>query len=253
MSRKDFEIVSPPKIDWLAIMIKRQRKTFIQAHQDFEDKVWDRIGKIFLQKEQQEHFKFARFFSSKKMGLYWKNDPSEIYGQLKGFYWSQDNAFGPIKELINFLNEYGADFKITTLHIRVDYKYTGLLPFKKLPFQNFSKGTEEVPIRRKLNSKNKQYKVFNSVFELTFYDKSQEIRDNKKESFYPKQYTDEQIYRMELKLKKEVAMDFLLEEVEISKAKLQAFYLKHEPERQNAILRKLFFMEELKNDENTAD
>jgi|JI10StandDraft_1071094.scaffolds.fasta_scaffold980314_1 hypothetical protein len=253
MSLKDFEIVSPPKIDWLAIMIKRQRKTFIQANQDFEDRVWDKIGKIFFEKEQQEHFKFSRFFSSKKMGQYWKNDPSEIYGQLKGLYWSEEIAFSTVLELVAFLTEHGVGFNITTLHICVDFKYPSLLPFKKLPFQNFSKGTEEVPIRRKLNGKNKQYKVFNSVFELTFYDKSQEIRDNKKESLYPKQYTEEQIYRMELKLKKQVDIDFNLTELEIAKKKLQAFYLKHEPDRQNAVLRKLFFMEELKNDENTAD
>ena len=187
------------------------------------------------------------------MGQYWKNDPSEIYGQLKGLYWSEEDAFSTVLELVAFLTEHGVGFNITTLHICVDFKYSSLLPFKKLPFQNFSKGTEEVPIRRKLNGKNKQYKVFNSVFELTFYDKSQEIRDNKKESLYPKQYTEEQIYRMELKLKKQVDIDFNLTELEIAKKKLQAFYLKHEPDRQNAVLRKLFFMEELKNDENTAD
>ena len=66
MNLKDFEIVSPPKIDWLAIMIKRQRKTFIQANQDFEDRVWDKIGKIFLEKEQQEYFKFSLFSRLKR-------------------------------------------------------------------------------------------------------------------------------------------------------------------------------------------
>lgn len=253
MSLKNFEIVSPPKIDWDSTMINRQRKTFIRANEEFEDKVWDKVGKIFLEKEQQEHFKFARFFSSKKAGLYFKNDPSEIYTQFKGTFWSQEDAFYRVKEMKEYLFENGVGFKTTTLHICVDYKYSTLLPFKKLPFQGFSKGTEEIPIRRKLNGNNKQYKIFNSVFELTFYDKSQEIRDNKKESLYPKQYTDEQIYRMELKLKKHVDIDFNLTELEITKKKLQAFYLKHEPERQNAILRKLFFMEELKNDENTAD
>lgn len=253
MSLKYFEIVAEPKIDWLAIMIKRQRKTFIRAHQEFEDKIWDKIGKIFVGKEQQEHFKFARFFSSKKLGLYFKNDPSEIYGQFKGLHWSNENAFNPVKELIKFLNEQGIAFNITTLHVCVDFKYRTLLPFKKMPFQSFSKGTEEIPIRRRLNSNNKQYKVFNSVFELTFYDKSQEIRDNKKESLYPEQYLKEQVYRMELKLKKQVNIDFSFTELEITKKKLQAFYLKHEPERKNGVLRELFFMEEYKDDQITTD
>lgn len=253
MSLKDLEVISPPKIDWLSIVIKRQRKTFIRAHQDFEDKVWDKIGKIFLEKEQQEHFKYARFYSSKKLGLFFKNDPSEIYGQLKGGFCSQEKAFSTIQELITYLQENGIEFKITTLHVCVDFKYRTLLPFKKLPFQGFSKGTEEIPIRRRLNGSNKQYKIFNSVFELTYYDKSQEIRDNKKESLYPEQYLKEQIYRMELKLKKQVDMDFGFTELEITKRKLQAFYLKHEPERKNGVLKKLFFMEEYKNDQITTD
>lgn len=253
MSPKDFEIIAPPKFDWLAGVIKRQRKTFIRAHESFYDEVWEKVGKIFLEKDQQEHFKFLSFFSSKKMGLYLKNDPFEIYFQLKGSFFTQPNATEQIEELFNFLKECGYVFKITTLHINVDFKYRTLLPFKQLPLQSFSKGTEEMPIRRRLSGKNNQYKIFNSVFELTFYDKSQEIRDNKKESLYPKQYTDEQIYRMELKLKKQVDFDFSLTELETSKTKLQAFYLKHKPKRKNGILRKLFFMEELENDQGTAN
>ena len=158
MSLKDFEIISTSKMDWDATMIKRQRKTFIRAHQEFEDRVWDKIGNIFLEKEQREHFKYARFFSSKKLGVYFKNDPAEIYIQLKGTFWRQENAFSRLKELVNYLDEDGIEFKTTTLHICVDYKYRSLLPFKKLPFQGFSKGTEEIPIRRKLNWSNKQYK-----------------------------------------------------------------------------------------------
>ncbi len=253
MSLKDFEIVSSPKGDWLTMIPRRIRKTFIKAHESFYDEVWEKIGNIFLEKEQQEHFKYARFFSSKKSGLYFKNETTEIYMQFKGTFFLKENAFELIREFIKFLNERGLDFKTTTLHVNVDYKYHTLLPFKIMPFQKFSKGTEEIPIRRKLNGKNKQYKIFNSVFELTFYDKSQEIRDNKKESLYPKQYIEEQVYRMELKLKKEVEIDFSLTELEISKKKLQAFYLKHEPERKNAVLLKLFFMEDLSNDEDTTN
>lgn len=253
MSLKDFEIVSSPKGDWLTVIPRRLRKNFIKAHESFYDEVWEKVGKIFLEAEQREHFKYARFFSSKKSGLYFKNDTSEIYIQFKGTFFLKENAFELIKELIQFLNERGIEFKTTTLHISVDYKYRTLLPFKKMPFQKFSKGTEEIPIRRKLNCNNKQYKIFNSVFELTFYDKTQEIKDNKKEYLYPKQYTDEQIYRMELKLKKQVEIDFSQTELEIAKKKLQAFYLKHEPERKNAVLLKLFFMEEIKNDENPTN
>lgn len=223
------------------------------ANEDFYDEVWEKLSNIFLGKEQQEYFRFSRFFSSKKLGLYFKNDPTEIYFQFKGSFFLNENAFMRIKELITFLNEKGVEFNITTLHVNVDYKFRALPPFKIIPFLKFSKGTEEIPIRRKLNGKNKQYKVFNSVFEITFYDKSQEIVDRKKESFYSKQYSEEQIYRMELKLKKQVYIDFSLSEFEISKTKLQAFYLKHEPKRKNAVLRKLFFMEDLKNEKNKAD
>jgi hypothetical protein len=58
---------------------------------------------------------------------------------------------------------------------------------------------------------------------------------------------------MELKLKKQVDMDFSITELELTKKKLQAFYLKHEPERKNAVLRKLFFMEDFKNDQIATD
>ncbi|MBL7544125.1 MAG: hypothetical protein JNL11_09925 [Bdellovibrionaceae bacterium] len=185
MSLKEFGIVSMPKADWLAGSIKRRRKTLITAREDFYDEMWEKIGKIFLEEEQKEHFKFARFFSSKKLGLYFKNEPTEIYFQFKGTFFLKQDAYNLIQVFINFLNESGVSFKITTLHINVDYKYRTLVPFKKTPFKKFSKGTEEIPIRRKLNGHNKQYKVFNSVFELTFYNKSQEIKDNKKEAFYP--------------------------------------------------------------------
>ena len=39
---------------------------FIQANQDFEDRVWGKIGKIFLEKEQQEYFKFSLFSRLKR-------------------------------------------------------------------------------------------------------------------------------------------------------------------------------------------
>lgn len=227
MSLKDLEIVSLPKFDWLAGVIKRQRKTHIRANEDFRDEVWWEIAKIFIPQEQREHFRYARYFSSKKLGSYFKNDPSEIYFQLKASHFTQPNSFQSVIHLINYLDEQGIELKITTLHINVDYKYSSLLPFKNLPFQNFSKGTEEIPIRRRLNANNKQYKVFNSVFELTFYDKSQEIRDNKREASYPPRYLTEQIYRMELKLKKHVEIDFSISEFATGETKLREFYLKH--------------------------
>ena len=246
---KTFILIGEPSFDWITLQIRRKRKLLYMANEDPKDYEWAIINEIIFESSEKD-FLAKEYYLNKDYGVYCKKTPEKIEIQFKGRYFLTNQAIPKIKSLVKHYREKKIEYDQTRVDIKVQYKNKRLVPYKKLPLTSFSKKTDEIPIRINVNNpdKNKGYKLFNTQFQLKFYDKTQQILAKKLEALYPDEYKNEKdpIYRMELKLEKELKIDLERPEKEICIKLLNEFYEKHKPERKNKIMMELFFYKETK-------
>lgn len=245
---KVFKIIGEPSFDWITLQIRRKRKLVYMANEDPKDYEWIIINEIIFDNSEKE-FLAKEYYLNDEYGVYCKKTPEKIEIQFKGKYFLNIQAISKIQKLVKHYKEKNISYDQTRVDIKVQFKNRSLVPYKKLPLTSFSKKTDEIPIRINVNSPdtNKGYKLFNTQFQLKFYNKTQQITDKKLQELYPSEYKikEDPILRMELKLEKELKIDLEKPEKELCISLLNEFYKKHKPVRKNQILMELFFYKEV--------